>query len=113
MHEVSLIESVVAIVDEARRTQGFARLRTIRLQVGELSHAAPDALRFCFDAVTSGTIAEGAALMIEMTPGQGACPGCGQIVAIAERFAECPLCKSPDVRMVAGDAVRVTELEVE
>ncbi len=113
MHEVSLIESVVAIVDDARRTQMFAKVRMVRLQVGLLSHADPDALRFCFDAVTTGTIAEGAALMIDMVAGQGRCAACREIVAMAERYDCCPLCVSPSVRMIAGDALRVVELEVE
>ena len=51
MHEVSLVESVVALVEDERRKQGFSRVRTIRLKVGTLGHAEPEALRFCFDAV--------------------------------------------------------------
>ena len=42
------------------------------------------ALRFCFDAVTTGTIAEGAALMIDRVAGQGRCAACREIVAMAE-----------------------------
>jgi hydrogenase nickel incorporation protein HypA/HybF len=113
MHEVSLIENVVAIVDDARRTQGFAKVRMIRLQLGALSHAAPEALRFCFDAVTCGTIAEGAALVIEMIPGQGRCATCGEVVMMEQRFAGCPLCASPVVSVISGDSVRVLDLEVE
>ncbi len=107
------MENVMRIVDDAQRSQGFARVRTIRLQLGALSHAEPEALRFCFDAVTSGTIAAGSALVIEMVAGQGRCRGCGAVVAMAERFECCPLCASPDVRMTAGDALRVLDLEVE
>ena len=112
MHEISLIESVVAIVEDERRKQGFSRVRAIRLAVGMLGHAEPDALRFCFDAVTSGTIADGARLEITMVPGEGLCSACRQIVAIEDRFADCPLCGA-DVRMTAGDELRVSELEVE
>ena len=50
MHEMSLIESVVALVEDERRKQDFSRVRTIRLAVGLLGHAEPEALRFCFDA---------------------------------------------------------------
>jgi hydrogenase nickel incorporation protein HypA/HybF len=71
VHEVSLVESVVALVEDERRKQDFSRVRTIRLKVGALGHAEPEALRFCFDAVTSGTIADGARLEIETVPGEG------------------------------------------
>ena len=60
MHEVFLIESVVGLVENKRRKQNFSRVRMIRLKVGALGHAEPEALRFCFDAVAHGTIADGA-----------------------------------------------------
>jgi hydrogenase nickel incorporation protein HypA/HybF len=113
MHEVSLIESVVAIVADERKRQVFSRVRTIRLELGALGHAEPDALRFCFAAVTKGTIADGARLMIDIIPGEGRCSGCRQRVAMVDRFAICPLCGSPSVLMMAGGALRVAELEVE
>jgi hydrogenase nickel incorporation protein HypA/HybF len=112
MHEISLLESVVAIVEDERRKQGFSLVRTIRLTVGVLGHAEPDALRFCFDAVARGTIADGARLEIEMVPGEGLCSVCQQIVPIEDQFADCPLCGA-NVRMTAGDELRVSELEVE
>ena len=113
MHEVSLVESVVALVEDERRKQDFSRVRTIRLKVGALGHAEPEALRFCFDAVTSGTIADGARLEIETVPGAGWCSGCRRTVPLEERFAACPLCGNAHVRMTAGDELRLAEMEVE
>jgi hydrogenase nickel incorporation protein HypA/HybF len=111
MHEMSLIESVVALVEDERRKQDFSRVRTIRLAVGVLGHAEPSALRFCFDAVTRGTIAEGARLEIEQV--QGWCGSCRQSVSLSERFAACPVCGDPQVRMTDGGEIRLSELEVE
>jgi hydrogenase nickel incorporation protein HypA/HybF len=113
MHEMSLIESVVALVEDERRKQDFSRVRTIRLAVGLLGHAEPEALRFCFDAVTRGTIAEGALLEIEQVPGQGWCCSCRQSVSLSERFAACPVCGDPQVKMTDGGELRLSELEVE
>jgi hydrogenase nickel incorporation protein HypA/HybF len=87
MHEVSLIESVVALVEDERRKQDFSRVRLIRLKLGALGHAEPDALRFCFDAVTRGTVADGARLAIDIVPGKGWCSACSRIMALEERFA--------------------------
>jgi len=113
MHEISLMESVIALIEDQRRVQDFSRVRTIRLQVGALGHAEPAALHFCFSAVAHGTIAEGATLEIDMVPGQGRCPACGELVALDDRFAPCPGCANPHVRMTAGDELRLAELEVE
>ena len=113
MHEVSLIESVVGIVVDERRRQAFSRVRTIRLQLGALGHAEPEALQFCFEAVTRGTIADGAQLMIDIIPGEGMCSACRQPVGMMERFVICPHCGSPTVVITAGGELRVAELEVE
>ena len=113
MHELSLVESVVALVEDERRKQDFSRVRVIRLKVGALGHAEPEALRFCFDAVISGTIADGARLEIETVPGQGWCSVCCRTVPLDERFAECPVCGNAQVRMTAGDEICVSEMEVE
>jgi hydrogenase nickel incorporation protein HypA/HybF len=113
MHEVSLIENVIALVEQERRKQVFGRVKTIRLQVGALGCADPDALRFCFDAVARGTIAEGALLEIETIPGKGWCGHCQSVVPLEQRFDACPVCASQNVRMTGGDALRVGEMEVE
>jgi hydrogenase nickel incorporation protein HypA/HybF len=113
VHEVSLVESVVALVEDERRKQGFSRVRTIRLKVGTLGHAEPEALRFCFDAVASGTIADGARLEIETAPGAGWCTGCRRTVPLDDRFSACPLCGDAHVRVTAGDELRLIEMEVE
>ena len=113
MHEVSLVESVVALIEDERRKQRFSRVRTIRLKVGTLGHAEPEALRFCFDAVASGTIADGARLEIETVPGAGWCACCRRAVPLEDRFSACPLCGNARVRMTAGDELRLVEMEVE
>lgn len=113
MHEVSLIESVVALVEEERQKQPFVRVTRIRLTVGTLGCAQPDALRFCFDAVTRGTIADGARLEIETTPGEGWCADCQDTVKLEERFGACPICEGHRVRMTGGHALLLSEMEVE
>jgi hydrogenase nickel incorporation protein HypA/HybF len=118
MHEVSLIENVLALVEQEqvmqkRTGQAFARVTLIKLRLGALGHAAPDALRFCFDAVTTGTIAEGSRLEIETIPGAGWCADCRDTVPLVERFAACPVCAGNRVTMTSGDDLRLVEMEVE
>jgi hydrogenase nickel incorporation protein HypA/HybF len=113
VHEVSLVQSIVDLVAEEQCKQSFSRVRMIRLKVGALGHAEPDALRFCFDAVTRGTVADGARLEIDIIPGEGWCAMCRQTVPLAERFAACPVCDDGPVRLTAGDELRLSELEVD
>ncbi len=113
MHEVSLIENVIALVEDERAKQAFCRVNLIRLKLGALGHAEPDALRFCFDAVATGTIAQGARLEIEIVPGEGWCADCRSSVPLDQRFGACPMCAGGRVQMTGGDALRLAELEVE
>jgi hydrogenase nickel incorporation protein HypA/HybF len=113
MHEISLVESLVALVEDTSRREHFSRVRGVCLHVGALGHVEPEALRFCFDAVTLGTIVEGALLTIVTIPATGTCATCERLVPLDDRFAPCPLCGAGTVRMIAGDELRLAELEVE
>lgn len=112
MHEMSLTESVVEIALEELRKAGGARVTAIVLDIGRLSAVEPDAMTFCFEAVSSGTAAEGAQLRIEMVDGAGWCLDCAKTVALAERFGACPECGGYKVQMTAGDEMKIRELEI-
>ncbi|MCP5142946.1 MAG: hydrogenase maturation nickel metallochaperone HypA [Chromatiales bacterium] len=113
MHEMSLCESVVEILAEEARRQGFQRVKTVWLEIGRLASADPEAIRFCFDAVTRATVADGARLEIIDTPGQAWCERCAVTVEIKQRFDACPVCGDFPLRVIDGDALRVKQLEVE
>jgi len=112
MHEMSLMEALVDLVEEEARKHQAQRVSAIRVAVGALSHVDPDALRFCFDAVTHGSMCEGARFDMIEVPGTGWCLDCGKEVAISERFGHCPDCGQHRVQMTRGDDFRLLELEV-
>lgn len=113
MHEMSLAESALQIIEDAARSQGFSRVKTVWLEIGQLACVETDALRFCFDAVTNGSLAEGARLEIIEVPGEGRCSACGNTAAMQEQYGLCPACGSPQLQIVSGDRMRVKDLEVE
>lgn len=113
MHEMSLMESVLEIVEDEAKKAGATKVKAVRLDIGELSHVEPEAMRFCFDAVVRGTIAAQAVLEIVRVPGEGWCIDCCETVALSERFGACPKCGGHRVQMTGGDDMRVAELEVE
>jgi hydrogenase nickel incorporation protein HypA/HybF len=113
MHEMALTESIVEIAVGAAKEQGAAKVKRVFVDVGALSHVEPEALQFCFAAVSAGTIAEGAELEIARVPGAGWCVDCGKSVPLTERFCACPDCGRYHVQMTAGDELRVREMDVE
>lgn len=113
MHEMALSQGIVDVIREQADAQGFDRVKIVRLVIGSLSHVEPAAIEFCFDAVSRGTVAEGAVVEIERPPGQAFCMPCGTTVPIAERHDPCPLCGGHEMVLVGGEELRVKELEVE
>ena len=113
MHEMSLAESVLHIIEDAAHEQGFTRVRTVWLEIGQLACVEQESLRFGFDVVTRGSIAEQARLEIIETAGQGRCEKCAQNFPLATLYEACPECGSYDVKVTGGNAMRVKELEVE
>jgi hydrogenase nickel incorporation protein HypA/HybF len=113
MHEMTLAESVLQIIEDASRTGEFRRVRTVVLEIGTLSAVEPDAMRFCFEDVTRGSMAEGAKLEIVEIPGAGRCEACGTTLQLREPYGLCPECGSPRIEIVSGNKMRVKDLLVE
>lgn len=113
MHEMSLAEGVIQLIEDSARQNDFTRVKTVWLEIGKLAGVEAEAMRFCFEAVSRGSIADGAALEITETPGIGVCAGCGRKMEVAERFQPCPHCGDFGVTVTGGDEMRVKELEVE
>ena len=80
MHEMALCEGVVSLVEDEASRHAFTRVRSIVLELGALGHVEPEAMLFCFDAVSQGTRAEGARLVIERIAGAGWCLDCSKTV---------------------------------
>lgn len=114
MHEMSLTEGVVRILEEQAATHGFSKVKTVWLEIGELSNVDPESMLFCFGAVAkSSPIAAEAVLEIIHVSGQAFCLSCGATVAVSNRFDPCPDCGAFGLQITAGGDMRIKELEVE
>ncbi|MEF9996332.1 MAG: hydrogenase maturation nickel metallochaperone HypA [Burkholderiaceae bacterium] len=112
MHEMSLAESIIQIVEDTARAHGGGRVSRVRLEVGALSQVELDALRFCFDAVTRGSPAEGATLTIDTPPGAAWCMACSNTVALERLGNACPRCGSHQLAVTQGQEMRVKDIEL-
>ena len=109
---MSLAEGVLQLIEDAAREQEFAKVTTVWLEIGQLSGVEVEAMKFCFDAVTRDSIADGASLEIIALPGAGWCMECSLTVSMAEVFGECPHCGGHRLQVTGGTEMRVKELEV-
>lgn len=108
MHELSITDGIVAICAERA---GAERVTCVRLEIGQLSAVLPDAVRFCFDICAKGTVVEGAILEIIETPGRALCRDCNGEVAMTQLFGRCR-CGSTNLRVIAGEELKIREMEL-
>jgi len=108
MHELGITQSIVEIC--AERAAG-ARVTRVTLEIGRLTAVMPDAIRFCFDVCTDGTALGGAVLQIIDIPGRGRCRSCLREMEMNDFLASCE-CGSIDIECIAGEALRIKNMEV-
>lgn len=113
MHEMSLCEGVLRIIEEQAAVQNYAQVKTVFLEVGALAGVELDALRFGFDVVMKDSIADRAKLEILEISGQAWCMQCMKNVVVQQRFDACPDCGGFQLQVNGGEEMRIKELEVE
>ena len=109
MHEFGITQNIVAIVTENAKG---AKVQRVSLEIGKLSAIMPDAIRFCFDICTQGTILEGATLEILEIPGLGRCRQCGAEIFLDKLFGICN-CGSVQLDLITGEELKIKEIEIE
>ncbi|MDP1581309.1 MAG: hydrogenase maturation nickel metallochaperone HypA [Candidatus Didemnitutus sp.] len=112
MHEVGIMESALTVITREARAHHAQRVERITLRIGAISGVEPDALRFAFEAVSPGSVADGAKLVIRRVPARAHCRECDKDFTIESGFIfQCPRCHafSGDVR--AGRELELARLE--
>lgn len=112
MHELTVCESLLDIIDREHKTRGFSQVRRIRLEIGCFSCLEPDALRYAFEILSRETMLENARLDIERPLGKALCLDCQAEVEVESRLSPCPRCQSLRLQPKGGDTMRFIDMEV-
>ena len=112
MHEMSLAESMLQLVEETARREHANQVKTIFVEIGQLACVEPEALKFCFEAVSRRTMAEGSQLEIMSIAGTAHCPQCQQVVPMQALYDACPTCAFHPLQPISGTEMRVREIEI-
>ena len=76
MHELALSQSIVELVLERAAAERLRTVTRVVVEVGAAAGVDPEALRFCFEAVTEETAASGAKLVLMKVPRRVRCRTC-------------------------------------
>ena len=113
MHELSLMEGVLALILDAQARHGFHRVVRVVLEVGELAGVETEALSFCWEAVVKDTPAESAVLELVAEPAKGWCGACDREVPVHSRLDLCPGCGGALGSPRTGTELKLKSLEVD
>ncbi|QLH41298.1 MAG: hydrogenase maturation nickel metallochaperone HypA [Coxiellaceae bacterium] len=111
MHELSLCQQLLAIVQEQALLQGYRRIKTIYLAVGTLALLEKSAMNLSFDVCAKGTIAEGAELKYVDVPATATCQACQLVVTIHQRYQACPYCHQYLLHVQQGNELIIKAME--
>jgi hydrogenase nickel incorporation protein HypA/HybF len=113
MHELALVQSIVDIVEQQANARQAARVKMVRLQVGEASGVVADALTYSFEILANlSPILEGARLTIESVPHRAHCQQCKREFSVQNCIPRCPLCEEWSADILSGTELQILEMEI-
>ena len=112
MHEMSLMGGVFDVIEQTLSQHEIKRVLQVKLKVGELTNAEPEALNMAFEAYSKDTVCEGAELIVERVPVRGRCQTCHEEFAVVTWLFVCPKCHS-GIDVIQGEELLLESLEVE
>lgn len=104
---------ILDTVLEQAKSHSVQKILRVLIRVGEYSAIDPEALAFGFEALSKDTIAEGAALEVEVVPPMVKCRDCGEDFPFQGLQMICPRCGSTETEMASVDEIIVDQVEVE
>ncbi len=110
MHELSITQSIVEIGEQNACGRPVS---SILVEIGALSGVIPESVEFCFEACSRNTLLEGARLRIERVAARARCRQCGTEQQLASYYDACTACGDFGLEILAGNELRVKQLETE
>ncbi len=113
MHELSIAENILKIVESNISGYNFEKVKTINLKVGKLTAVVSTALVFAFEVLSSGTVFENAKINIREMPIKIICKVCKVEKEIENYHFVCPTCESENIEIISGRELLVEDVEIE
>ena len=113
MHEMSIVAGVLDAVNASASQAGATRVLSISLSIGEMTQVVDEALEFAFEALTEGTMCEGAQLVVNKVHPRSLCLECATEFDHDQFHRACPICGSYETQLIAGRELQIDSIEVD
>ena len=110
MHEMSIAVELLRQLESIAAERDIEQIEEITVQTGLMRQVVPDALEVAFQALAAGTIADGAAIVVEAVDIEAKCCSCDlTFVASIDNFL-CPTCGQANVDIIKGNEIILSSL---
>lgn len=113
MHETSIAQDIITIVEETLRDHPEQRLQKVNVTIGEMIAVVPALLNHAYNSLVSNTPLDGSKLDISIIPISAVCHSCCKTFSLNEYDFLCPACQSANIEVKTGNEFYIKELEVE
>ncbi|MDH5484693.1 MAG: hydrogenase maturation nickel metallochaperone HypA [Gammaproteobacteria bacterium] len=112
MHELSICQSMLKQVCDVARQYHAPHVHSVRIQLGPLSGIEADLLKQVFPIASSGTLADGAELLIQTMPVRVLCKHCNAAFDVQINQLGCPVCGDTHTQLVSGDEMILDSVQL-
>jgi len=112
MHELAITEEILNLVLSEASRNNAAKVKDVKLVIGEMTGIVNESVAFYFDEISKGTVAEGAKLSFKRVPAAGKCRDCGHQFVVKDFIWACPDCGSLNIDITAGKELYLESLGV-
>lgn len=113
MHEMGIISGVLQAVTASAEQAGATKVTSVQLSIGRMTEAIEDVLVFAWEALSTGTMCEGAELKVKMVEPRSLCPACGTEFEHDRFHRACPNCGNALTELIAGREMQLDSIEVD
>ncbi len=114
MHEMPYTQSIFEIVIDYAKQHNSSKVKKVYLKIGDMTGVIEDSVRFYWESLTVGSVAEGAELIVEHVPIRVRCYNCGTEYVAPDQFSLfCPECNFFGGEMLSGKEMLVESIELE
>ena len=110
MHELNLTQT---LFETTLRYAEKRQVKQVNLLIGEFSDEREDSIRFYWDELAKGSLAQDAHLNFQHADAEMQCLACELVFHPADELVACPTCGSRHLKLLSGDDVRLASIDVE
>lgn len=113
MHEAGIAKNILDIALNEAKKNGDKNVTLVSVRIGKMTAIDEASLRFAFNALKIDTKASNAVFQFQAIPLLGKCLDCGEESELENYFVLCPKCSSGNVKILTGNELEMSHIEVE